>query len=184
MTIYDYTLEDNRGNTVALKDFRGKVVLIVNTATRCGFTPQYKALERLYTQYKECGLEIIDIPCNQFLSQAPEDDQGIQQFCTLKYHTTFLRMKKADVNGEHELPLYTYLKSQQGFQGFGNGLKAMGMSVLLRQRDWNYKDNPDIKWNFTKFLIDRKGSVVDRFEPTASMNLLEGRIIACLKESQ
>lgn len=93
-------------------------------------------------------------------------------------------MKKADVNGEHELPLYTYLKSQQGFQGGGNGLKAMGMSVLLRQRDWNYKDNPDIKWNFTKFLIDRKGSVVDRFEPTASMNLLEGRIIACLKESQ
>lgn len=179
--IYKYQLEDNQGNTVSMDTFRGKVLLIVNTATRCGFTPQYKALEELYQTYKDKGLEIIDIPCNQFFNQAPEGDAGIQQFCSLKYHTTFKRMKKADVNGEHELPLYTYLKEQQGFKGFGKGIKAMGMSILMRQRDWNYKENSDIKWNFTKFIVDREGRVVGRFEPTDSMGSMEEQIKSLLK---
>lgn len=184
MTIYDFELEDNQRKKVALRDFRGKVLLIVNTATHCGFTPQYKGLEELYRRYKDYGFEIIDIPCNQFMNQAPEDDKGIQSFCSIKYDTTFLRMKKADVNGENELPLYTYLKSQQGFHGFGKGAKALGMSLLLRKRDWHYKENPDIKWNFTKFLVDRQGQVVGRFEPTESMELLEGQLLSCLKEAR
>lgn len=170
MSIYDFKLEDNQGRTVALEEFRGKVLLIVNTATHCGFTPQYRALEELYQAFRKKGLEILDIPCNQFLGQAPEDDAGIEKFCSLKYHTTFPRMKKADVNGPHELPLYTYLKSEKGFQGFGKGAKALGMSLFLRQRDWHYKENSDIKWNFTKFLVDREGYVVERFEPTESMD--------------
>lgn len=181
MTIYDFTLTDNKGRSVPCRKFRGKVLLIVNTATRCGFTPQYKALEALYQKYKEQGLEIIDIPCNQFLSQAPGSDQEIQSFCSLKYHTTFPRMKKADVNGAHELPLYKYLKSQQRFHGFGSGLKAMGMSLLMRQRDWHYQDPPDIKWNFTKFLVNREGAVVARFEPTTAMSEVEAGVAACLK---
>lgn len=181
MTIYDFELEDNQGNKIPLNDFRGKVMLIINTATHCGFTPQYKALEALYEKYKDQGLEVLDIPCNQFLGQAPEDDQGIQNFCTLKYNTTFRRMKKADVNGEHELPLYTYLKSKQGFKGFGSGPKAMGMSLLLRQRDWHYKENPDIKWNFTKFVVDRNGQVIARFEPTASIDRVDACVQECLK---
>lgn len=105
----------------------------MNTATRCGFTPQYKELEAIYEKYQSQGLEIIDIPCNQFMEQAPEDDHSIQQFCSLKYKTRFRRMKKADVNGENELPLYTYLKAQQKFKGFGNRLKATAMSLLLRK---------------------------------------------------
>ena len=174
--IYDFNLKANNGKEIAMSDYKGKVLLIVNTATRCGFTSQYKELEAMYEKYHEQGLEIIDIPCNQFMEQAPEDDKGIQQFCTLNYHTKFPRMQKADVNGENELMLYTYLKSQQGFKGFGGGLKAKGMSLLLRARDWHYKENPDIKWNFTKFLVDRQGNVVDRFEPTDSLKDLEKEI--------
>ncbi len=180
MTLYDFELEDNQGRKVSLGDFRGKVLLIVNTATHCGFTPQYKELERLYAQYKEQGLEVIDIPCNQFLEQAPEDDAGIQQFCTLNYNTSFLRMKKADVNGKQELPLYSFLKQKQGFKGFGLGPKAIAMSVLLRKMDWHYNETPDIKWNFTKFLVDRQGNVVGRFEPTTSLKKLETHLRECL----
>lgn len=176
MQIYDFTLESNAGETISLQDFAGKVLLIVNTATRCGFTPQYKALQALYDAYKDRGFEIIEVPCNQFLSQAPGTDAEIQNFCTVKYKTTFLRTKKADVNGENALPLFNYLKSEQGFQGFGSGLKAMGMSLFLRHRDWNYKENAEIKWNFTKFLVDRKGHVVGRFEPTADMAKLQETI--------
>lgn len=184
MSVYDFVVKANNGEEKSLAAYKGKVLLIVNTATRCGFTPQYKGLEELYRRYKDYGFEIIDVPCNQFMNQAPEDDRGIQNFCSIKYDTTFLRMKKADVNGENELPLYTYLKSQQGFHGFGKGAKALGMSLLLRKRDWHYKENPDIKWNFTKFLVDRQGQVVGRFEPTESMELLESQLLSCLKEAK
>lgn len=178
--IYDYTLKANDGSDFPLSEYQGKVLLFVNTATHCGFTPQYKELEGMYEKYQSKGLEIIDIPCNQFMEQAPEDDQGIQHFCTRKFKTKFPRMKKADVNGENELPLYTYLKSQQKFKGFGNGLKATAMSLMMRKRDWHYKENPDIKWNFTKFLVDRRGNVIDRFEPTDSMQDLETAVVGCL----
>ena len=173
MSIYDYTIKSGKGEYVALSDYKGKVMMIVNTATGCGFTPQYEAIEKMYEKYHDQGLEIIDIPCNQFAGQAPETDEEIHQFCTLKYNTQFPQMKKSDVNGENELPLYTYLKSQQGFKGFGIGPVAIAMSAMLKKIDKDYKNNPAIKWNFTKFIVDRSGAVVARFEPTEDMKKVD-----------
>ena len=118
MAIYDYTVKDRKGNDVSLAGFKGKVLLIVNTATGCGFTPQYKGLEELWQKYHERGLEILDFPCDQFGYQAPGDDEEIHEFCQMKYKTSFDNFKKIEVNGENEIPLYTFLKSQQGFKGF------------------------------------------------------------------
>ena len=176
MSIYDYTIPAPDGTELSLRDFEGKVILIVNTATGCGFTPHYKDLEACYEKYHDQGLEIIDIPCNQFAGQTPGTDDEIHQFCTLKYNTQFPQMKKSDVNGENALPVYAYLKAQQGFKGFGKGLAAFAMDKLLKKNDKNYRNDPDIKWNFTKFLIDRSGNVTDRFEPTEDMKKLEARI--------
>ena len=167
--IYDYSVQDTQGNDIPLSTYKGKILLIVNTATACGFTPQYKELEELYEKYHANGLEVIDVPCNQFGEQAPGTDAEIHQFCTLRYHTTFPQMKKSDVNGEYALPLFTYLKSQKKFEGFGTGKMAEMMDGFIQKIDSNYKNNPEIKWNFTKFVIDRDGTVVARFEPTASM---------------
>lgn len=169
MSIYDYKLIDGQGNEVSLSDYRGKVLMIVNTATGCGFTPHYEPIEKMYEDLHDKGLEIIDIPCNQFKEQTPGTDAEIQQFCKLHFGTQFPQMKKSDVNGENELPLYSYLKSQKGFEGFGKGPKALMMAGLLMTIDKNYKNNPDIKWNFTKFIVDREGNVVRRFEPTEDM---------------
>ncbi len=180
MSIYDYSLPTPRNGDVSLKEFEGKVMLIVNTATGCGFTPHYKDLEEMYEKYHDKGLEIIDVPCNQFAGQTPEDDEGIHEFCTLKYNTQFPQYKKSDVNGENELPLYTYLKSQKGFESFGKGPKAMMMSAMLKKLDKDYKTNPSIKWNFTKFLVDRKGNVTARFEPTIDMKKVEEAVKALL----
>ena len=180
MSIYDYTLLDRKGNEVSLRQYEGRVLLIVNTATGCGFTPQYEELESMYEKYHDQGLEIIDIPCNQFAGQTPGTDEEIHEFCQLRYHTRFQQMKKSDVNGENELPLYTFLKSQQGFKGFGKGVKAMAMGAMLSRIDKKYKENPDIKWNFTKFLVDRSGNVVDRFEPTEDMAVVEQKTAALL----
>ncbi len=176
MSIYDFTVPDTKGGEVSLADYRGKVILIVNTATGCGFTPQYKDIEAMYEKYHEKGLEVIDIPCNQFAGQTPGTDEEIHEFCTLHYNTLFPQMKKSDVNGENELPLYTYLKSQAGFGGFGKGPKALMMSAMLKKIDKDYKNNPDIKWNFTKFLVDREGNVVSRFEPTESMEKIDSAV--------
>ncbi len=167
--IYDYTVPATDGSEVSLKDFEGKVMIIVNTATGCGFTPHYEPLEALYEKYHDQGLEIIDIPCNQFAGQTPGTDEEIHEFCTLKYNTQFPQMKKSDVNGENALPVYGYLKSQKGFEGMGKGPKALAMSAMLKTIDKDYKNNPDIKWNFTKFVIGRDGEVLDRFEPTYDM---------------
>lgn len=175
--IYDYTLTQGNGEELHVSDYKGKVIMVVNTATGCGFTPQYEPIEQMYKDYHDQGLEILDIPCNQFGQQAPGTDEEIHEFCTLHYNTTFPQMKKADVNGKNELPLYTYLKSQKGFDGFGKGPKALAMSALLKKMDKNYKKAPDIKWNFTKFIIDRSGNVVARFEPTEDMKKVE----ACIK---
>ncbi len=173
MNIYDYEVEKTNGEMLKLADLKGKVIVVVNTATGCGFTPHYEPLEAMYEKYHEAGLEIIDVPCNQFAGQTPGTDEEIHEFCTLKYNTQFPQMKKVDVNGENATPLFTYLKSQKGFEGFGKGVKAMAMSAMLKKIDKNYKSNPDIKWNFTKFVIDREGNVVARFEPTADMAELE-----------
>ncbi len=172
MSIYDYSLERQDGSSYSLAENKGKVMLIVNTATKCGFTPQYKELEEMYEKYHERGLEIIDVPCNQFASQAPGSDEEITQFCTLHYNTRFPQMKKADVNGENELPLYTFLKEKAAFGGFGKGLKAKIMNLSTKLMNKGGKDS-DIRWNFTKFVVDREGNVVARFEPTDDMAKVE-----------
>ena len=168
-SIYDYSVVTPAGEEISLSNFKGKVMIIVNTATGCGFTPHYKELEELYEEYHGSGREIIDIPCNQFAGQTPGTDDEIHEFCTLHYNTQFPQMKKSDVNGENALPLYAYLKSQKGFEGFGKGPMALAMGAMLKKIDQNYKNNPDIKWNFTKFIIDREGNVVARIEPTQGM---------------
>lgn len=145
MSIYDYTVKDIMGNDVSLDEFRGKVLLIVNTATGCGFTPQYEGLQKLYDDYKEQGVEILDFPCNQFGNQAPGTEGEIVTFCQARYNVSFRQFKKIEVNGENENPLYTFLKKQKG-GAFGS----------------------KIKWNFTKFLVDREGNVVERFAPTTT----------------
>ena len=172
MSIYDYTVPTADGGEISLKDMAGKVMVIVNTATGCGFTPQYKELEELYEELHEEGLEIIDIPCNQFGNQAPGTDEEIHEFCTLKYDTKFPQMKKSDVNGPDALPLYAYLKEQKGFEGL-KGAKGLALAAFVKKMDKDYKNNPDIKWNFTKFVVDREGEVVARFEPTDSMKDFE-----------
>ncbi|MBR1758315.1 MAG: glutathione peroxidase [Lachnospiraceae bacterium] len=151
MGIYSISVQDNKGNPVSLETYRGKVLLIVNTATRCGFTPQYEELEHIYNKYHDQGFEILDFPCNQFAFQAPGSDADIDTFCKMRYQTTFPRFKKINVNGRGESPLYTYLKSQ------------------LPGR---------IQWNFAKFLIDREGKVVARFSPAKKPELLEHAIQA------
>ncbi|MBE6726633.1 MAG: glutathione peroxidase [Ruminococcaceae bacterium] len=177
MSIYDYTLPKPDGSEVSLSEFKGKVLLIVNTATGCGFTPHYEPLEKMYEEYHDKGLEIIDVPCNQFREQAPGTDEEIHQFCTLKYNTQFPQYKKSDVNGENALPLFGYLKSQRGFEGFGKGPVALMMSQMLKKIP---KDNPDIRWNFTKFVVDREGNVVARFEPTNDMKTVEECVASLL----
>lgn len=176
MNIYDFVVPMSKGEELKLSDFKGKVILIVNTATGCGFTPQYEALENIYEKYHEKGLEIIDIPCNQFGHQTPGSDDEVHEFCQLHYKTQFPQMKKSDVNGENELPLYTFLKSQKGFEGFGEHKLASVLAGMLAKADKDWASKPDIKWNFTKFLINRKGEVVERFEPTADMQKVEAKI--------
>ena len=173
MGFYDLSVTAPDGSQVQMADFKGKVVLVVNTATGCGFTPHYAPLEAMYEKYHDQGFEIVDVPCNQFKGQTPGTDEEIHEFCTLKYNTQFPQMKKSDVNGENAIELFKYLKSQKGFEGFGKGPAALAMSALLKTIDKDYKNNPEIKWNFTKFVINREGEVVARFEPTADMKKVE-----------
>ena len=175
--IYDYKVKTAKGGELDLSEYKGKVIMVVNTATGCGFTPQYAPIEQMYKDYHEQGLEILDIPCNQFGGQAPGSDDEIHEFCTLHYNTTFPQMKKADVNGENELPLYTYLKAQKGFKGFGEHKLSALLADMLAKADPDWDKKSDIKWNFTKFIVDRDGNVAARFEPTADMAEVE----ACIK---
>lgn len=172
--LYDFELMAQGGKSVPMSGYKGKVVLIVNTASKCGFTPQYEELQALYAKYHDRGFEIIDIPCNQFGAQSPESDAETTQFCQLNYGTAFAQFKKSEVNGANELPLYTWLKAERGFKGFDEGHKLSPiLDKLLREADANYDKSSDIKWNFTKFLIDRDGRAVERFEPTADMAKVE-----------
>jgi glutathione peroxidase len=173
MSFYDLSVTAASGEEISMKEYEGKVLLIVNTATGCGFTPHYKDIEALYEKYHDRGFEVIDVPCNQFAGQTPGTDEEIHEFCTLKYHTQFPQMKKANVNGEDAIPLFKFLKEQKGFAGFGKGPKAVAMSALLSKMDKDYKNNSEIKWNFTKFVVDRKGNVVARFEPTEKMENID-----------
>ena len=171
-SIYDFKVKNMDGKEVSLSEYKGKVLLIVNTATNCGFTPQYEDLQALYNKYKDKGLVILDFPCNQFGGQAPGDIASINEFCTSKYETTFPRFDKVDVNGPDASPLFAFLQSKQAFKGFGAGEQAKFMDEMLKKQDADYASKPDIKWNFTKFLVDSKGEVVARFEPTVSMNFV------------
>ena len=173
-SVYDFTVKDDAGKDVSLADYKGKVLLIVNTATRCGFTPQYKELEALYEKYAKDGFEILDFPCNQFGEQAPGSIQEIHQFCTANFDIQFPQFDKIDVNGANEHPLYTYLKSQKGFGGFDTtDQRGKFMDEMMRKQDADYDKKSDIKWNFTKFLTSRDGRVLKRYEPTDKMSTIE-----------
>lgn len=180
-TVYDFNATDRKGNEVSLSAYKGKVLLIVNTATGCGFTPHYEPLEAMYKELKDQGLEILDFPCNQFNNQAPESDDEIHQFCTLKFGTDFPQFKKIDVNGDDAHPLFAFLATQKPFEGFGKGLKNVALSKFADANNKKYGDKAYIKWNFTKFLIDREGNVIARFEPTADMDEVKKAVEAALK---
>ena len=177
-SIYDIKVKDDVDQEISLSDYKGKVLLIVNTATRCGFTPQYKELETLYEKYHAEGLEILDFPCNQFGEQAPGTIQEIHQFCTANFDIQFPQFDKIDVNGANESPLYTYLKSQKGFSGFDlNDKTGKFMDEMLRKQDADYDQKSDIKWNFTKFLVSCDGRVIKRYEPTDKMTDIEADVL-------
>ena len=172
--IYDFKVKDDAGKDVSLAEYKGKVLLIVNTATRCGFTPQYKELEALYEKYAKDGFEILDFPCNQFGEQAPGTIQEIHQFCTANFDIQFPQFDKIEVNGANEHPLYTFLKAQKGFSGFDtNDQRGKFMDDMLRKRDADFDKKSDIKWNFTKFLVSRDGRVLKRYEPTEQISVIE-----------
>ena len=181
-TVYDFTVKDRQGNEVSLGDYKGKVLLIVNTATGCGFTPHYEPLEAMYKEMKEKGLEILDFPCNQFADQAPGSDEEIHEFCTMKFGTEFPQFKKIDVNGENADPLYVYLAGEKPFEGFGKGLKVAALSKFAQMNNKKFGDKAYIQWNFTKFLIDREGKVIARFEPTTDMDKVKEAVLAALSE--
>ncbi|MBO7608742.1 MAG: glutathione peroxidase [Muribaculaceae bacterium] len=179
-TLYDFSVKDLEGEDVSMKDYSGKVLLIVNTATKCGFTPQYKELEALYEKYQANGFTILDFPCNQFGEQAPGSNEEIHEFCTLNYNTQFPQFDKIDVNGENQSPLFAFLKSKQGFKGFEQNDTGKMMEQMMGRRDPDFKNNSDIKWNFTKFLVNRQGEVIARFEPSDDMGKLEEMISSLL----
>ena len=175
--IYDFKVTNDEGRQISLSDYKGKVLMVVNTATRCGFTPQYKELEALYEKYRAEGLEILDFPCNQFGQQAPGSIQEIHEFCTANFAIKFPQFDKIDVNGANASPLFTYLKAQRGFGGFDlSDNRGRSMDEMMKRRDAEYAKSADIKWNFTKFLVSRDGRVVKRYEPTDKMSDVEAGI--------
>ena len=179
MNIYDIKVLNRKGEEVEMSNFKGKVLLIVNTATGCGFTPQYKGLEELYEKYNEAGLEILDFPCNQFGNQAPGSDEEIHEFCTFRYKTSFDQFKKIDVNGENETELYKFLKSQIVDEKV-EGLKGKMAMKAIEKISSTCKKEGDIKWNFTKFLVDREENVIARFAPTTDPLKIEDAIVELL----
>ena len=179
-TVYDFTVKDRKGNEVNLSEYKGKVLLIVNTATGCGFTPHYEPLEAMYKELKDKGFEILDFPCNQFANQAPGSDDEIHEFCTMKFHTEFPQFAKINVNGEDADPLYAFLATEKPFTGFGKGLKNAALNKFAEMNNKQFGDKAYIKWNFTKFLVDREGKVVARFEPTIDMREVKAAVAAAL----
>ncbi len=175
-TVYDFIVKDIKGNEVSLSQYQGKVLLIVNTATGCGFTPHYAPLEAMYKEFKDKGFEILDFPCNQFANQAPGNEEEIHQFCTLKFGTEFPQFGKIDVNGENADPLFAYLATEKPFEGFGKGLKNAALKKFADMNNKAFGDKTYIGWNFTKFLIDREGKVIARFEPTMDMDEVKAEV--------
>ena len=179
-TVYDFTVKDRQGQDVSLAEYKNKVLLIVNTATGCGFTPHYEPLEAMYADLKDRGFEILDFPCNQFSNQAPGSDDEIHEFCTLKFGTEFPQFTKIDVNGESADPLFAYLATEKPFTGFGKGLKNAALNKFAEKNHKKYGDIAYIKWNFTKFLVEREGHVIARFEPTVDMKEVRAAVEAAL----
>ena len=180
-TVYDFTVKDLKGNEVNLGEYAGKVLLIVNTATGCGFTPHYEPMEEMYAEFRDKGFEILDFPCNQFANQAPGSDDEIHEFCTLKFGTEFPQFAKIDVNGDTADPLFAFLATEKPFTGFGKGLKFAALKTFSDMNNKAFGDKAYIKWNFTKFLVDRQGNVVARFEPTAEMDCVKAAVKAELE---
>ena len=166
-SVYDFSVKARDGSDVSLSNYKGKVLLIVNTATGCGFTPQYEDLQKIYDQFQDKGLEILDFPCNQFKEQAPGTDEEIHAFCKGRFGITFPQFSKIDVIGEDASPLFKYLSENTKFGGFG--AKGLVLGPIVRGMDKDYKNNGNVKWNFTKFLIGRDGAIIGRFEPTDDM---------------
>lgn len=175
MNAYEFTVKDQNGNDVALSSYEGKVLLIVNTATGCGFTPQYTELQEIYEELSDKGLEILDFPCNQFDEQTPGTDEEVHDFCTGRYGITFPQFSKIDVNGENAIPLYQWITSSTKFAGF-NGPMGLILKGVVKKMDKDYKNNGNIKWNFTKILVNRQGEIVERFEPTADVKKIADKI--------
>ena len=180
MSVYDFTVKDRKGNEISLSDYKGKVLLIVNTATACGFTPQYKELQEIYDAHQKDGLEILDFPCNQFGNQAPGSNDEIHTFCTGRFGITFPQLGKIEVNGSGADPLYSYLTGNTTFAGFDDNEMGHLLDDMFSKADPDYKKTSSIKWNFTKFLIDRNGEIVARFEPTTSMETVREKVEAIL----
>ncbi|MCR5792048.1 MAG: glutathione peroxidase [Lachnospiraceae bacterium] len=175
MNLYDFKVKAQDGSEVDLAQFKGKAVLVVNTATGCGFTPQYKELQEIYDELHEEGLEILDFPCNQFGNQAPGEDEEIHTFCTGRFGIKFPQYSKIDVNGENAIPLYKWLTENTKFEGF-DGVAKIALAPVVKKMDKDYKNNGNIKWNFTKFLISKEGEIVARFEPTKSLDVVKAKI--------
>ena len=180
MSIYDFAVKAQDGSEVSLSDYKGKVLLIVNTATGCGFTPQYDELQELYDTCHDQGLEILDFPCNQFGEQAPGDDEEIHSFCTGRFGITFPQFSKIDVLGENAIPLYKWLSANTKFEGFGMSPMGLAMNGIAKKMDKDFKKNGNVKWNLTKFLISRDGEIIARFEPTAPMKTVIEKVKAVL----
>ncbi|MBR1781161.1 MAG: glutathione peroxidase [Oscillospiraceae bacterium] len=175
MNVYDFTVKAQDGSEVSLEHYRGKVLLIVNNATGCGFTPQYDDLQDLYEAHQADGLEILDFPCNQFAYLAPGTDDEIHTLCTGRFGITFPQFSKIDVLGENAIPLFKWLSENTTFEGFDGAMKLV-LGGVVKKMDKDYKNNGNIKWNFTKFLIDREGNIVARFEPTADMKKVKAKV--------
>lgn len=175
MNAFDFTVKAQDGTDVALSSFLGKALLIVNTATGCGFTPQYTELQEMYEEFQEQGFEILDFPCNQFGEQTPGSDEEVHEFCTGRYGITFPQYSKIDVNGTNAIPLYQWLTANTKFEGF-NGPMGLILRGVVKKMDKDYKNNGNIKWNFTKFLINRDGEIAARYEPTADMKTIRAKL--------
>ncbi len=176
MSVYTFSYRSIEGNEVLLSDYAGKMLLLVNTASKCGFTPQYEGLEKLYQEYADKGLVIIGFPCNQFGDQEPGTNDDVQEFCKARYGVTFPLSQKVDVRGETTIPLYQYLTGNTAFEGLGKGAKAKTLELFLKAKYGKEYADSSIKWNFTKFLIDREGNIVGRYEPTVEPADLEPKI--------
>ena len=180
--VYDFTVKDRTGNDVNLGEYAGKVLLIVNTATGCGFTPHYDPLEAMYKEFRDQGFEILDFPCNQFANQAPGSEDEIHTFCTMKFGTEFPQFAKIDVNGDNADPLFAYLATEKPFAGFGKGLKNAALNKFSDMNNKKFGDKAYIRWTFTKFLVNRQGEVISRFEPTVDMKEVRNAVIKELEK--